>query len=183
VIANVLTAARTAGWDVPVYTPPSGEDPLIRQQLARHPDWVDGLTVALGRMTAEVGSDPFLAFQSAYEDRYGRERVGVKTRAGAAVFQIPDQAMYAYDFTNVVLAAAAALKAAPTAAGVLRQLEQVQTRGANGDLRSFNRKSHEGVVDDDIFFARFHDMTWAPVRDDALSASLPTLSQTVGRSR
>jgi hypothetical protein len=91
--------------------------------------------------------------------------------------------MYAFDLTNVVLAAAAALKAAPTPAGVLRQLELVQTRGANGDLRSFNRKSHEGVVDDDIFFARFHDMTWAPVRDDALSASLPTLPQTVGRSR
>ena len=183
VIANVLSAARTAGWDVPLYTAPSGEDPLIRQQLARHPAWVDGLTVSLGRLTAEVGPGPFLAFQKAYQDRYGLERVGVKTRAGAAVFQIPDQAMYAFDFTNVVLAAAAALKAAPTAAGVLPQLERVQTRGANGDLRSFNQKSHEGVVDDDIFFARFHDMTWAPVRDDALSASLPTLSQIVGRSR
>src|SRR5262249_18970680 len=52
VIANVLSAARTSGWNVPVYTSPSGEDPLIRQQLARHPDWVDGLTVSLGRMTA-----------------------------------------------------------------------------------------------------------------------------------
>jgi branched-chain amino acid transport system substrate-binding protein len=183
VVANVISAARTAGWDVPVYTAPSGEDPLIRQQLARHPSWVDGLTVTLGRLTAEVGSGPFLAFQKAYQDRYGLERVGVKTRAGDPVFQIPDQAMYAFDLTNVVLAAAAALKAAPTPAGVLRQLELVQTRGANGDLRSFNRKSHEGVVDDDIFFARFHDMTWAPVRDDALSASLPTLPQTVGRSR
>ena len=41
-IAATLTAARTAGWKVPVYTPPAGESPLIRQQLADHPDWVDG---------------------------------------------------------------------------------------------------------------------------------------------
>jgi branched-chain amino acid transport system substrate-binding protein len=182
-IANVLTAARASGWDVPVYAAPAGEDPLIRQQLARHPTWVDGLTVGLGRLTAEVGPGPFESFEKAYEARYGLERVGVHTRTGAAVYQIPDQAMYAYDFTNVLLAAAAAIKGKPSAAGVLAQLERVQTRGANGDQRSFNEKSHEGVVDDDIFFARFRDMTWRPVKDDALSASLPVLPQTVGRSR
>ena len=34
------------GWNVPVYAPPTGADPFIRQQLADHPDWVDGLTFA-----------------------------------------------------------------------------------------------------------------------------------------
>jgi hypothetical protein len=48
-----------------LYTPPSGADPLIRQQLADHPDWVNGLTFASGRMTAEIGPAPWQAFQSA----------------------------------------------------------------------------------------------------------------------
>ena len=34
-IAGVISAARSSGWDVPVYTPPTGEDPLVRQQLAQ----------------------------------------------------------------------------------------------------------------------------------------------------
>ena len=41
-IAAAITAARSAGWDVPIYAPPAGEDPLVRQQLADRPEWVDG---------------------------------------------------------------------------------------------------------------------------------------------
>src|SRR5205823_5332347 len=55
-IASVISAARASGWNVPVYTPAAGEDPLVRQQLANHPSWVDGLTFAAGRPTAEVGT-------------------------------------------------------------------------------------------------------------------------------
>ena len=51
-------------------------------------------------------------------------------------------------------------------------------RGANGDERGFNEHNHEGVIDDDVFFARFHDMTFAPVEDDPLSSTLPTIQQT-----
>jgi len=54
----------------------------------------------------------------------------------------------------------------------------VTVEGANGDERAFNHSSHEGVVDDDVYFARFHDMTYAPVKDDPLSATLPTILQT-----
>ena len=50
-------------------------------------------------------------------------------------------------------------------------------RGANGDERGFNVNNHEGVVDDDVYFARFHDMTYSPVKDDPLSSTLPTLRQ------
>jgi hypothetical protein len=50
--------------------------------------------------------------------------------------------------------------------------------GANGDSRGFNVKNHEGVIDDDIYFARFRDMTYRPVEDDPLSASLPAIPQT-----
>jgi branched-chain amino acid transport system substrate-binding protein len=176
-IAKVVRAVRTAEWNVPIYTPPSGADPLVRQQLGDHPEWVDGLTFASGRMTAEVGPGPFLRFQRAYEDTFGRDETGVQTSEGKPVYQPPEYAMYPYDFVNVL---AAAIKAAPRAerSDVLTALEQVAIRGANGDERGFNENNHEGVVDDDVYFAVFDDMTFAPVRDDPLSASLDIIPQT-----
>lgn len=176
-IASVLSASRSIGWQVPVYTPPTGSDPFVRQQLADHPDWVDGLTFAGGRLTAEVGTGPFVNFQSQYESTYGADRVGVKNSQGQAVVQPPEFAMYSYDFVHVLLAAI-------THAGsvdpdkVTAALNQVTTQGANGDERGFNEHSHEGVVDDDVYFARFHDMTYVPVTDDPLSATLPVITQT-----
>ena len=176
-IAKVLFAARSSGWDVPVYTPPAGADPLIRQQLADHPDWVDGLTFASGRMTAEVGAGPWQAFQGSFEAKFGPQKVGVRTASGKEVVQPPEFAMYSYDFVKV-LAAALKRSGSTDRADVLDALEQVTIRGANGDERGFNERSHEGVVDDDVYFARFHDMTFSPVRDDPLSATLPTIPQT-----
>jgi hypothetical protein len=96
---------------------------------------------------------------------------------GRPVIAPPESAMYAYDFVNLI--AAALLKAGSTEpAKVTAALNEVTTEGANGDQRAFNRHNHEGVVDDDIYFARFHDMIYAPVKDDPLSATLPTLPQT-----
>ena len=63
-------------------------------------------------------------------------------------------------------------------AALLRALGATTVEGANGDARSFNQRNHEGVIDDDVAFARFHDMTFAPVKDDPLSATLPPVSQT-----
>jgi len=176
-IAKVVRTVRSSGWDVPIYTPPSGADPLVRQQLADHPQWVDGLTFASGRMTAEVGPGPFLKFQTAYEDKFGRDETGVETSSGATVYQPPEYAMYPYDFVNVL---AAAIEASGTGErpDVLAALEQVAIKGANGDERGFNEKNHEGVVDDDVYFAVFNDMTFAPVKDDPLSASLDVIPQT-----
>jgi ABC-type branched-subunit amino acid transport system substrate-binding protein len=176
-IAAVLTAARSIGWKVPVYTSPTGADPFIRQQLADHPSWVDGLTFAGGRLTAEVGTAPFQSFESQYETAYGVDRVGVRTPGGKIVIQPPELAMYAYDFTHV-LVAALTRAASLDGSKVLAALNEVSTQGANGDERGFNRHNHEGVVDDDVYFARFHDMTYAPVKDDPLSSTLPLIAQT-----
>jgi branched-chain amino acid transport system substrate-binding protein len=175
-IAASVTAARTAGWDVPVFTPPAGADPLVRQQLADHPSWVDGLTFATGRLTAERGPGPYLSFQQRYEAAYGAEKVGVKTAAGKPVYQPPEFAMYAYDFVQV-LAAALQLADSSDPAEVTKALEQVSVVGVNGDERGFNERNHESVVDDDVYFARFHDMTFRPVDDDPLSATLPVIDQ------
>jgi branched-chain amino acid transport system substrate-binding protein len=176
-IASVLTAARSLGWNVPVYAPPTGADPYIRQRLADHPSWVDGLTFAGGRLTAEIGTAPFESFESEYESTYGADKVGVRTAGGKPVLQPPELAMYAYDFAHVLVAALTRAGSLDQAK-VLAALSQVTTQGANGDERGFNQHSHEGVVDDDVYFARFHDMTYAPVKDDPLSSTLPSIPQT-----
>ena len=176
-IAGVLTAARSSGWDVPVYTPASGEDPLVRQQLAHRPEWVDGLTFAAGRPTAEVGPGPFLAFQQRYEQRFGVQLVGVKTPDGAEVAQPPDYAMYSYDCVNVLAAAIERAGGVDDRQRLLDALEQVSVTGANGDQRGFNENNHDGVVDDDVYFARFEGMTYKPVKDDPLSSTLAPLDQ------
>jgi ABC-type branched-subunit amino acid transport system substrate-binding protein len=177
VIAATITAARSAGWDVPIYTPPAGADPLIRQQHSGHPEWVDGLTFASGRMTAEVGTTPFLTFARSFEAAYGPQRVGVRTPDGKEVIQPPEYAMYSFDFVRLL---AAAMEAADAVRGepVIRALNRVTIAGANGDERGFNLVNHEGVIDDDVYFARFRGMTFAPVEDDLLSASLPNVEQT-----
>jgi branched-chain amino acid transport system substrate-binding protein len=176
-IAGAISAARSSGWDVPVYTPPTGEDPLVRQQLALHPDWVDGLTFATGRPTAEVGAGPFLSFQKRLEEKFGVQPVGVKTPDGAEVIQPPDYAMYSYDFVNVLVAAIQQAGGVADRKKVLDALNQVTVAGANGDQRGFNERNHEGVVDDDVYFAKFQGMTYAPVKDDPLSRTLVPIEQ------
>jgi branched-chain amino acid transport system substrate-binding protein len=176
-LAKVIAAARSFGWNVPVFTTPAGEDPLVRQQLADHPGWVDGLTFAAGRMTAELGPAPWNEFEARYEQAYGPDRVGVRTRAGRPVVQPPDYAMYPFDFVNV-FAAALVRSGGKRGAKLLDALNQVSAHGANGDERGFNERNHEGVVDDDVYFARFRDMTFRPVRDDPLSSTLPVIRQT-----
>jgi branched-chain amino acid transport system substrate-binding protein len=179
VIAAAITAARSARWDVPIYTPPAGADPLVRQELADNPEWLDGVVFASGRMTAEGGSAQFFGFVRSFETAYGPQRVGVSTPEGQEVVQPPDYAMYSFDFVRLV---AAALERAGTTRGpeVIEALNNVVVVGANGDERGFNFNNHEGVIDDDVYFARFDGMTFTPVQDDLLSASLPPVPQTTG---
>jgi len=175
-IAEAVIAARSAGWQVPVYTPPAGEDPLVREELAGHADWVDGLTFAAGRMTAEKGPTPFVLFQQTYERAFGKQKVGVRTPAGQPVTQPPDYAMYPFDFVRL-LAAAIHVAGSLDGEAIVSALNEVSIEGANGDQRGFNHRNHEGVVDDDVYFARFVGMVHQPVKDDALSATLPTIPQ------
>jgi ABC-type branched-subunit amino acid transport system substrate-binding protein len=175
VLAKTIAAARSAGWGVPVYTTPAGEDPVVRQQLADHSSWLDGLTFASGRMTAELGPAPWSAFQAGYEAAFGATQVGVKSQ-GRRVIAPPDYGMYSYDFVNLLAAAVQRVDGTDPAT-VLSALNQVSTRGANGDERGFNERNHEGVVDDDVYFARFADMVFKPVEDDPLSSTLPAIDQ------
>lgn len=173
-VASVIRAIRARGWQAPVWTGPTAEDPVVRQQLAQHPEWLDGVGFVSFRMTAEVGPKPFEAFRAAYEKAFGPDKIGV-TAGGREVVQPPDWAMYSFDTIHLLARALEVAKG--TGAPLLDALHSVSVTGANGDQRSFLPRNHEGVSSDDMYIARFRDMRYHPVADDLLSKSLPEVPQ------
>jgi hypothetical protein len=159
---------------VPIFAGPTGEDPLVRQQLADRRDWVNGLTFVSFRITAEVGPKPFEAFRTAYEKRFGAEKVGM-SEGGHPVVQPPDWAMFSYD--SVKLVAACLGESNGIGAPLLAALDKVVITGANGDERGFVPGVREGVSSDDMYFGRFRGFRFAPVTDDLLSGTLPAVPQ------
>ena len=170
-VAAIVRAARSSGWDVPVLGGPTTEDPLVRQQLADHPEWVDGLSFVSFRITSESGPEPFAAYRAAYEKEYGVDKVGVKD-----VVMPPDWSTYPYDAVKLV-AAALDQAGSVSAAGVYAALQTVSITGANGDERGFGPDDREGVSPDDMYLAHFDGLRFVPNTDDKLSTSLPTVPQ------
>jgi ABC-type branched-subunit amino acid transport system substrate-binding protein len=174
-VASIVRAVRSTGWDVKIVTGPSGEDPLVRQRLADHADWVDGLAFVSFRITSEVGGAPFAAYRKDYEKDYGPDNIGVKA-GGSDVAMPPDWSMYPFDSVHL-------MKAALDRAGsrdrakVFDALLHVTITGANGDERGFGPDDREGVSPDDMYFATFRDMRFHPNRDDKLSTNLPEVPQ------
>jgi ABC-type branched-subunit amino acid transport system substrate-binding protein len=174
-LAAIIRTARSTGWDVPVYTGPAGEDPLVRQQLADHPAWLEGVVFTSFRITSEVGGAPFAAYRKAYEKVYGPSTFGVKS-GGKLVVEPPDWSMYSYDAINLIEAAlirAHAVDRAKVYAGI----QAIVITGANGDERGFGPDDREGVSPDDMYFAYFKGMRFFPKLDDKLSTSLPVVPQ------
>jgi ABC-type branched-subunit amino acid transport system substrate-binding protein len=174
-VAAVVRAARSSGWDVPIYAGPTGEDPLVRQRLADHPEWLEGLTFVSFRITSETGPAPFAAYRKAYVAKYGEDEVGV-TAGGKPVLMPPDWSTYSYDSVKL-LAAWLDKSEGKTGAPLMAAVNGTVITGANGDERGFGPEDREGVSPDDMYFGRFHDMRFAPVKDDILSTGLPTVEQ------
>lgn len=174
VVASAISAIRSRGWEVPIFAGPTAEDPLVRQQLAEHPEWLDGTEFVSFRITAEIGPEPFERFRTAYEAKFGPDTIGV-TAGGREVVQPPDWAMYSYD--SMHLLAAALTRAKGLGAPLVQALNEVSVTGANGDERSFLPKNHEGVSADDMYIAHFRGMRFAPSKDDFLSEFLPEVPQ------
>lgn len=176
VVAAAIQAARSASWSVPIWSGPSGEDPLVRQRLASHPDWFTGVGFVSFRITAERGPAPFAAYRKAYVSRFGEDKVGVQQN-GKDVVAPPDWSMFPYDAVKLVAAGLA--KAGAVGAPLMSVLAgNVVIIGANGDERGYTQSSREGVSPDDMYFAQFHGFVFAPVTDDLLSQGLPSVSQT-----
>ena len=161
-IAEALIAARSAGWKVPVFAPPAAEDPLVRQELAGHPDWVDGLTFAFGpddrRERRRPRSSPSRAPTTRRSAR-SRSASSARRPPGDRAARLRHVPLRLRD----VLLATAIQRPAQSLDGatVIAALNQVSIEGANGDQRGFNERNHEGVVDDDVYFARFKGMTYS----------------------
>jgi ABC-type branched-subunit amino acid transport system substrate-binding protein len=174
-VAAALEAVAKAGWDVQVISGQTGEDPLVRQRLAAHPDYLKRLRFVSGRITAEMGPKPFNAFRARYEKAEGVTKVGVE-QDGKDVIQPPDWQMYPYDAVNLV---AEAIKDAGSLGAPLVQTLNDGTKivGANGDQRGYNATYHEGVSPQDMYFARFDGFVFVPVSDDPLSGTLPRVNQ------
>jgi ABC-type branched-subunit amino acid transport system substrate-binding protein len=173
-IAAVVQATHQAGWDVPILTGQTGEDPLLRQRLAAHADWLDEVRFVSSRITAEVGPQPFEAFRAHFEAKLGAQKVGV-SQGGRPVLQPPDWAMYPYDALLLVKAAADETHALGDP--LLKALNTVSIVGANGDGRGYSPAYHEAVSPQDMYLAKFRGFTFVPVTDDPLSGTLPAVSQ------
>jgi ABC-type branched-subunit amino acid transport system substrate-binding protein len=174
-VAAALEAVHRAGWDVPVISGQTGEDPLIRQRLVAHPEWLASLRFVSSRITAEVGPKPFAAFRARYEAKLGKDKVGVK-QDGRDVIQPPDWAMYPYD--ALLLVREAISQSSRLGGPLLQTLNDGATiTGANGDSRSYNAQYHEGVSPSDMYFARYRGFVFEPVKDDPLSGTLPLVDQ------
>lgn len=176
VLASVISAVRSRGWDAPIWSGPTAEDPVVRQQLAQHPEWLNGVGFVSFRMTAEIGPEPFTAFRAAYEKAFGPQKVGVSD-GGREVVQPPDWAMYGYDSVKLVHEALRLTKGERGRPLVDMLRGHASITGANGDERSFVPTNHEGVSPDDMYIALFQRMRYKPAKDDLLSASLPEVPQ------
>jgi ABC-type branched-subunit amino acid transport system substrate-binding protein len=174
-LAAAVRAARSSGWDVPIYAGPTGEDPLVRQRLADHPEWIEGLTFVSFRITSETGPAPFAAYRKSYEKAFGVEKVGVKA-GGRDVLMPPDWSMYSYDSVKLI---AAVLKNSGSQLGppLMEAMQRTVITGANGDERGFGAEDREGVSPDDMYFGVFHDLRFKSVTDDILSTNLPVVEQ------
>ena len=176
-VAATLQASRSSGWDVPIWSGPAGEDPLVRQRLATHADWFTGFGFVSFRITAEVGPAPFAAYRKAYVAKFGEDRIGLKQN-GKDVVQPPDWSMFPYDAVNLVVAALQKSGAVGKPLQDTLSGNEVIT-GANGDERGYSPTTREGVSPDDMYFAQFHGFVFSPVTDDLLSQNLPTVPQTI----
>jgi branched-chain amino acid transport system substrate-binding protein len=174
-IGHVVSGLRGAGVTTPVYTGPFGEFPAVRSIAGAA---ADGLAFAPSRLTSENNETSFPAFEKRLaQSGYGCTDAGLKNSGGQEILQPDDYAMYAYDATNVVAAALKKANSATPSATLLRDMTVVSVKSANGDNRGFNSQTREGILDDDIYIAAIHDNQFQPVKDEALSASLPTIDQ------
>jgi branched-chain amino acid transport system substrate-binding protein len=184
VLASFVKALGDAGSTAAIFSGPTAEDPVVRTQLAARPEWVNMITYASFRITTETGPESWNKFRKAYEDHNFNNggpdyKVGVKSPADHKdIVQPPDWQMFPYDMVHLVKAALEKAGTTDTTSGkLIDALNNVQVKSANGDNRGWKKDNHEGVVDDDIYFATFQDMKFKPVQDDALSKSLPPIDQ------
>jgi len=173
-IAGVLSATGSSGWNVRVISSPTGEDPLVRQKLVAHKDWLQSLRFVSSRITSELGPRPFNTFRAHFESALGVTKVGV-SQDGRPVVQPPDWAMYPYDAVELV--AEAVDETGTLGPKLMRAMNSASIVGANGDSRGYNAGYHEGISPSDMYIAQFDGFVFEPATDDHIAALLPKVNQ------
>jgi ABC-type branched-subunit amino acid transport system substrate-binding protein len=175
-VARVVSAVHAASPGLPVFTGPSGESPAVRALAG--PDASDNVAFVTARMTSESDSSSFEQFEHRLAAAEGGPTdAGIKDREGREIRQPADVEIFSHDAVALLAAASQKLGTVQPSAKLLPLMTQTRTRSVNGDARGFNPDNHEGVSDDDFYIARIHDMVFAPVKDEPLSATLPTADQ------
>jgi branched-chain amino acid transport system substrate-binding protein len=174
--AKLVQAAHLAAPHLAIFSGPSGESPAVRALAGA--DASDGLAFVSARMTSEDDSVSFGQFEHRLaEFQGGPIAAGIKDREGRAIRQPADREIFSYDAVAVIADALSRAGSAKPSRALLAAMLKAHVRSANGDARGFNPDNHEGVADDDMYIARIHDMVFAPVKDESLSATLPTADQ------
>jgi len=175
-VGRMVHAIRSAGVSTPLFSGPSGSSPAVRALAGNAAS--DGLHLVTSRMTSESDAASFGQFEHRLATAgLGPTDAGFKNTEGQEVRQPNDVDFFSYDAVNLVIAAIKKQNSVQPGAGLLRAIGQVKVTSANGDTRGFNPMNHEGVSDDDMYIAVIHDMQFQPVKDEPLSATLPTEDQ------
>jgi len=172
---RAVAAIRGAGVTTPLFAGQFGEFPAVRATAGAA---AEGLTFASSRLTSESDAMAFGNFERNLANAgLGCADTGLKTSSGVQVSQPDDYAMYAYDAVNVVVAAIKKNGSASPSANLLSSMTKVRVKSANADSRGFDPTTREGISDDDIYLAVIHDNEFQPVKDEQLSATLPSIDQ------
>jgi branched-chain amino acid transport system substrate-binding protein len=174
-VARVVTATHASAPHLAVFIGPSGESPAVRTVAGPA---TDGLVFVASRMTSEDDSASFGQFEHRIAAASGGPTdAGFKDREGRQIRQPADLEVFSFDAVNVLAAALQNAGSVQPSSTLVAAMTQVHAHSANGDTRGFNPDNHEGVADDDLYIARIQDMVFAPVKDEQLSATLPTADQ------
>ncbi|MBV9100339.1 MAG: amino acid ABC transporter substrate-binding protein [Candidatus Dormibacteraeota bacterium] len=172
-IAKAVTAFHAAGVSTPIYTSQQGESPAVR--LLAGAAATEGMKLVTGRMTSEGDATDFPAFEKALaQDHLGPTDAGFKDSEGQEIRQPNDVDFFAYDAVHVIIAALQHQGSANPGRPLLDAMNVVTVKSANGDARGFNSQNHEAFAAQDVYIAGIHDMQFEPVKDEQLSATLPT---------
>ncbi len=175
-VAHVVSAAHAAAPKLALFAGPSAESPAVRAVAGA--DATDGLAFVASRMTSEDDSASFGQFEHRVAAAAGGPSdAGIADREGREIRQPADLEVFSYDAVDLIAAALEKSGSATPSSALVAAMTQVKVHSANGDTRGFNPDNHEGVADDDLYIARIHDMVFAPVKDEQLSATLPTADQ------
>jgi ABC-type branched-subunit amino acid transport system substrate-binding protein len=175
-IGKVVAGIHGIGLTVPVFAGPEGESPAVRSVAGSAAS--DGLRFVSSRMTSESDAASFGQFEHRLASAgLGPTDAGVKNAAGQEIRQPNDREIFSYDAVNLVIAALKKQNSVSAGSSLIKAIGAVKVTSANGDSRGFNPQNHEAVADDDMYIAVIHDMQFQPVKDESLSATLPTQNE------